>query len=242
MNKFSKELIESLTEACEHAEGKPSGVRIHVVDVPDARAIRRQLRMSQQEFARVYRIPLATLKNWEQGRRQPDAPAAAYLQAIAERRVEDEQKTQVFEAIGQFIFWFSQLEFTIRVRLSAELGLEEQLFDVVIAPYDFAVLCTVTSTVLTHKHPEGEADFKRIFNECRRLNDERVRIAHGTWTHGSEGLSARDAARRTLEAKYFYEKPEALVQLSQTAERLMREVIQAPRQPKGESKHTAAVG
>jgi putative transcriptional regulator len=85
MNKFGEELIESLTEACEHAEGKPSGVRVHVVEVPDARAIRRQLRMSQKEFARVYRIPLATLKNWEQGRRQPDAPAAAYLQVIARR-------------------------------------------------------------------------------------------------------------------------------------------------------------
>ena len=76
---FSKELIESLTEACEHAEGMPSEVRVHVVEVPDVRAIRRQWRMSQQKFARVYRIPLATLKNWEQGRRQPDAPAAAYL-------------------------------------------------------------------------------------------------------------------------------------------------------------------
>ena len=85
MNKFSKELIESLTQACGHAEGEPSGVRVHTVEVPDVRAIRKQLRMSQQEFARVYRIPLATLKNWEQGRRQPDAPAAAYLQAIAER-------------------------------------------------------------------------------------------------------------------------------------------------------------
>ena len=83
MNKFSKELIESLTEACEHAEGKPSEVRVHVVEVPDVRAIRRQLGMSQQEFARVYSIPLATLKNWEQGRRQPDAPASAYLRVIA---------------------------------------------------------------------------------------------------------------------------------------------------------------
>src|ERR1700746_1062939 len=83
MNKFSKELIESLTEACEHAEGKPSEVRVHVVEIPDVRAIRRQLRMSQQEFARVYRIPLARLKNWEQGRRQPDAPTAAYLRLIA---------------------------------------------------------------------------------------------------------------------------------------------------------------
>lgn len=85
MSKFSKELIASLTEAGEHAEGKASEVRVHVVEVPDVRAIRRQLRMSQQEFARVYRIPLATLKNWEQGRRQPDAPAAAYLQVIARR-------------------------------------------------------------------------------------------------------------------------------------------------------------
>src|SRR3984893_4670633 len=83
MSKFSKDLIESLTEAVEHAEGKPAGVRTHVVEVPDVRAIRRQLRMSQQEFAHAYRIPLATLKNWEQGRRQPDAPAAAYLQVIA---------------------------------------------------------------------------------------------------------------------------------------------------------------
>jgi len=83
MNKVSKDLIESLTEACEHAEGKRTAVQVHVVEVPDVRAIRKQLRMSQQEFARVYRIPLATLKNWEQGRRQPDAPAAAYLEVIA---------------------------------------------------------------------------------------------------------------------------------------------------------------
>ena len=48
------------------------------------RAIRRKLRMSRDEFARKYRIPLPTLKNWEQGRRQPDA-AAAYLHVIALR-------------------------------------------------------------------------------------------------------------------------------------------------------------
>ena len=55
------------------------------VEVPDVRAIRRKLHMSQQEFAAAYRIPLPTLKNWEQGRRHPDAPAAAYLLAIAKR-------------------------------------------------------------------------------------------------------------------------------------------------------------
>jgi len=85
MNKFSKDLIKSMGEACEHAEGKRTAARVHVVEVPDVRAIRRKLRMSQTEFAQRYRIPLPTLKNWEQGRRQPDAPASAYLHAIAKR-------------------------------------------------------------------------------------------------------------------------------------------------------------
>lgn len=85
MNKFGEELIESLTEAVAHARGEKSGVRVHTIQVPDVRAIRRSLHMSQERFAMTYRIPLATLKNWEQGRRHPDAPAAAYLQAIAKR-------------------------------------------------------------------------------------------------------------------------------------------------------------
>jgi putative transcriptional regulator len=85
MNKFSKQLLESLAQAVEIAEGRAEAARTTIVEVPDVRAIRRRLRMSQQEFSRVYRIPLATLKNWEQGRRQPDAPAMAYLQVIASR-------------------------------------------------------------------------------------------------------------------------------------------------------------
>lgn len=86
MSKFGKELIESLGQAVAHARGRRiAGMRVTVVDVPDVKAIRRKLRMSQSDFAAAYRIPLATLKNWEQGRRQPDAPAAAYLKAITRR-------------------------------------------------------------------------------------------------------------------------------------------------------------
>ena len=65
--------------------GKVLGMRVTKVELPDVKAIRRSLRMAQDEFSAVYRIPLATLKNWEQGRRQPDAPAAAYLRAIQRR-------------------------------------------------------------------------------------------------------------------------------------------------------------
>ena len=86
MSKFGQELIEGLKEAAEHARGgKVPGMRTRKIELPDVKAIRRSLRMSQDEFSAVYRIPLATLKNWEQGRRQPDAPAAAYLHVIARR-------------------------------------------------------------------------------------------------------------------------------------------------------------
>jgi putative transcriptional regulator len=86
MSKFGHELIESLKQASAHVRGrKVPGIRVTTVKVPNVRAIRRALRMSQHRFAVVYRIPLATLKNWEQGRRYPDAPAAAYLRAIQRR-------------------------------------------------------------------------------------------------------------------------------------------------------------
>ena len=83
MGKFAKELLTSLSQAAAHARGgKVRGLRVTVVEIPDVKAIRRSLRMSQNRFSTAYRIPLATLKNWEQGRRHPDAPAAAYLLAI----------------------------------------------------------------------------------------------------------------------------------------------------------------
>jgi DNA-binding transcriptional regulator YiaG len=41
------------------------GVRVSKVELPDVKA---SLRMSQHHFAAAYRIPLSTLKNWEQGR------------------------------------------------------------------------------------------------------------------------------------------------------------------------------
>jgi putative transcriptional regulator len=86
MSTFGKELIASMKQAAAHARGrKVRGLRVTKVEMPDVKAIRRSLRMSQQRFSAAYRIPLPTLKNWEQGRRLPDAPAAAYLLAIKRR-------------------------------------------------------------------------------------------------------------------------------------------------------------
>ncbi len=51
--------------------------------VPRARTLRRALGLTQEEFATRYQIPLGTLRDWEQGRAEPDQPARAYLKAIA---------------------------------------------------------------------------------------------------------------------------------------------------------------
>lgn len=49
---------------------------------PQVRVIRRALRLSQEEFAARFQIPLGTLRDWEQGRKDPDAAARAYLVVI----------------------------------------------------------------------------------------------------------------------------------------------------------------
>ena len=51
--------------------------------VSRAGSVRRALSLSQEEFAARYHIPLGTLRDWEQGRFEPDAAARAYLAVIA---------------------------------------------------------------------------------------------------------------------------------------------------------------
>jgi putative transcriptional regulator len=51
--------------------------------VPRIKTLRRALAMTQEEFAARYQIPLGTLRDWEQGRTEPDQPARAYLKVIA---------------------------------------------------------------------------------------------------------------------------------------------------------------
>jgi putative transcriptional regulator len=70
-------------ESAAHAQGMGEIARVHSVEVPEVRAIREELGLSQQAFASAYHIPLATLKGWEQGRCQPHATASAYLSVIA---------------------------------------------------------------------------------------------------------------------------------------------------------------
>jgi putative transcriptional regulator len=51
--------------------------------LPQVRQMRRALRLTQEEFSERFRIPLGTLRDWEQGKSEPDQAAKAYLRVIA---------------------------------------------------------------------------------------------------------------------------------------------------------------
>ena len=62
-------------------QGLASGQVRRVMPV-DVAAIRAKTGLSQERFARAFRISAHTLRNWEQGRRSPVGPAQALLTAI----------------------------------------------------------------------------------------------------------------------------------------------------------------
>jgi putative transcriptional regulator len=68
--------------AIARGEADPSTYRVFVPADVDVGAIRREQGLTQDEFAARYGLPAATVRDWEQRRRQPDGAARALLQII----------------------------------------------------------------------------------------------------------------------------------------------------------------
>src|SRR5215471_8684256 len=51
--------------------------------VPTVRALREKLKMTQEEFAKRFHLPLGTVRDWEQGAHRPDKAAQVLLTVIA---------------------------------------------------------------------------------------------------------------------------------------------------------------
>jgi len=77
------DLVQSLNEAKSISKGEIKASRRFKVSTPDAKAVREKVGLSQSEFARLLRISLRTLQNWEQHRRNPTGAAAALLTLVA---------------------------------------------------------------------------------------------------------------------------------------------------------------
>lgn len=81
------ELKQSMKEAVQIARGESAPSRAFTVAAPDVKAIRERTGLSQTEFARLLRVNVKTLQNWEQHRRTPTGAAAALL-TVFEREPE----------------------------------------------------------------------------------------------------------------------------------------------------------
>jgi hypothetical protein len=138
---------------------------------------------------------------------------------------EVEPATRDFTSIGKFIVTFSQIELILRVLLSKILKIKEEHFHAVIGPYDFSMLCTVTATIFQQEFPERKAEVEKVFKQCRALNDHRVRIAHGSWTYETGRFAARHLSRHSLKEAFYYQRPEELEQVNETAQQLMNDVL-----------------
>ena len=78
-----QQLLASVKEAGRIKRGEQEPARKFEVRAEDVKAIRAKLDKSQSEFALMIGVSIATLQNWEQGRRQPEGPARALLKVAS---------------------------------------------------------------------------------------------------------------------------------------------------------------
>ena len=81
------DLVQSVKEMKAIEQGKLQAARTTVIPVPDAKAVREGLGLSQAEFAALLDVSKHTVVSWEQGRRNPSGPARTLL-LVAQRHPE----------------------------------------------------------------------------------------------------------------------------------------------------------
>lgn len=80
--KLFKRLVESMDQMNEIVRGERTPSREFYVDAAKVKEIRALTGLSQPQFAKLLHVDVGTLRNWEQGRREPTGPAKALLRAI----------------------------------------------------------------------------------------------------------------------------------------------------------------
>ena len=91
-----KSILAGLHDAFAYAQGDTTRGQAHTVHVPatvDVKAIRKRLGLTQAAFAQRYGFEVSSIRNWEQGRRQPEGPARTLLVVI------DREPEAVFRAL-----------------------------------------------------------------------------------------------------------------------------------------------
>ena len=80
--KLFSRLVDSMQQMDEIARGERAPLREFNVGASKVKEIRALTGLSQPKFARILHVDVDTLRNWEQGRREPTGSARALLRAI----------------------------------------------------------------------------------------------------------------------------------------------------------------
>jgi len=79
-----EDLSKSIKEAAKIRKGRVKASRVYKYNAVDIRKLRKSVKVSQSQFARMIGVSVDTVQNWEQGRRTPRGPAMALLRVFEE--------------------------------------------------------------------------------------------------------------------------------------------------------------
>lgn len=96
MTDFGNDLMVSMQEALAHSQGKTSDAHDHYIDIlaVDVKAIRKKLKLTQEQIALMLGVSVSGYRKWEQGERTPNGAAKTLL------RVMDKEPQAVLRAIS----------------------------------------------------------------------------------------------------------------------------------------------
>jgi hypothetical protein len=121
-------------------------------------------------------------------------------------------REKTYRAIGHFMFQFSQTEFTIRGYLAHAIGLSDVHFDAVTSAFDVAGLCKITQRVFVDR--PGAARIKEGLDRFSKINEHRVRVAHGLWMPSINGGAVEHVSRNSRKANLSVGQAEELERLA----------------------------
>jgi putative transcriptional regulator len=82
MSKAFESIKQGLTEAIAHAKGESVAVKTYQPKAVDVKLLRKNVKMTQEQFAARFGFSVATVRHWERGDRRPHGPALVLLNVI----------------------------------------------------------------------------------------------------------------------------------------------------------------
>ena len=107
-------------------------------------------------------------------------------------------RDEVFRSIGMYVYWFSQLEYVLRIVAVELLGLSSEQAGGVMPVIDFASICG-TCRAHIHKVPaESREKGLELIKRAFQVNEDRIRVAHGFWSKGGALHVSRSSFKRGM--------------------------------------------